>query len=467
MRIFSLIVSIALLLSIETRSQNVGIGTMTPQFKTDIADTSTTTLMRLRNITDVPGSRTLLRLATTTSATISNFNSSFIGNYLPSGGGSAFIIGTASPGLSPGERMRLNEDGNLGIATTDPLARLHLNMATTTNEDAVIIDDDGDPVFRFRRSGSERSYFQLLGNDFKVATSANNEDGRLILRTNGTDRVFILPNGNTGIATNTPAARLHVEGDIIAQDASPGIFFRAPNDPSTIGFMQIIGNNMMVGTGISTTMPLRIFTAGAERAVITSNGLFGFGTTSPGADFHLDFGSSLNFEPVIINFSGGTRQILFRRQNVSFGMMEFAQDVMSLGTTGLDHLVFRTNNTERMRIDQNGRIAMNTFSVPAAYRLAVNGQIICTDITTLPFGSWPDYVFTDDHPRMTLDKLEYYIREHKRLPGIPSAQKIKEEGLQLGSMQRMQMEKIEELTLYILELKKEIDELKKQMKDKN
>jgi hypothetical protein len=220
---------------------------------------------------------------------------------------------------------------------------------------------------------------------------------------------------------------------------------------------------MLFGTGISTTMPLRIYTAGEERAVITNNGLFGFGTGTPGADFHLDFGSSLNFEPMIINFSGGTRQILFRRQNVSFGMMEFAQDVMSLGTTGLDHLTFRTNNSERMRIDQNGRVAINTFSVPAAYRLAVNGQIICTDITTLPFASWPDYVFTDEHPRMKLDQLENYIRTYKHLPGIPSAAQIEKQGLQLGSMQRMQMEKIEELTLYIIELKKEIDDLRKQI----
>jgi hypothetical protein len=443
-----------------TQAQNVGIGTVTPQFRADIADTSTTTLLRLRNITDVVGSRTLLRLATTTSTSVSNFNSSFIGNYLPSGGGSAFIVGTASPNLSPAERMRLNENGNLGIATTDPQARLHLDLTGTTNADAMIIDDDGDPVFRFRRDGSERSYFQLLGEDFKVATTTNNETGRLILRTNGTDRVFVMPNGNTGIGADAPAARLHVEGDIIAEDATPALLFRATGSPSTIAFMQIVGNNMLFGSGISTSMPLRFYTAGEERAVITQNGLLGFGTTSPITDFHLDFGSSLNFEPIIVNFSGGTRQIQFRRQNVAFGMMEFAQDVMSLGTVSTDHLVFRTNSSERMRVDQNGRIAMNTISVPAGYRLAVNGNIICTDITTLPFGSWPDYVFGDNHKRPTLEELQEYIRQHRHLPGLPSATTIEKEGIKLGEMQRLQMEKIEELTLYILELKKEIDALK-------
>lgn len=465
MRILFLIVSIALL-SIETSSQNVGIGTVTPQYKADIADTSVTTLLRLRNITDAPGSRTLLRLATTTSATISNFNSSYIGNYLPSGGGSAFIIGTASSGLSPSERVRVNEDGNIGIATADPLARLHIEMGNTTNEDALIIDDDGDPVVRFRRNASERSFFQLLGEDFKVATSANNETGRLILRTNGTDRVFVTPSGNVGIGEDAPATRLHVAGDIIAQDASPGFFMRAAGDPSTIGFMQVIGNNLMLGTGISTTMPLRLFTAGEERAVITSNGMLGFGTASPITDFHLDFGSSFNFEPVIINFSGGTRQMQFRRQNIPFGMMEFAQDLMSLGTISTDHLVFRTNSTERMRIDMNGRIAINTSSVPGVYRLAVNGQIICTDITTLPFASWPDYVFGNNHRLLSLEELEKFIDRYKHLPGIPSADVIAKDGLRVGEMQRLHMEKIEELTLYIIQLKKEIDGLKIQLANK-
>lgn len=448
---------------IDLPAQNVGIGTLTPQYKTDIADTATTTLLRLRNITDAPGSRTLLRLATSVTSTASNFNSSYIGNYLPSGGGSAFIVGTAEPNLSPSERMRLNEHGNLGIATNDPLARLHLDLTNSSNADAMIIDDDGDPVFRFRRNGSERSYFQLLGDDFRIATSANNDLGQLILRTNGTDRVNIMPNGNTGIGTDAPAARLHVAGDVIAQDASAAFLMRAPGDPSTIGFWQVIGNTMMFGSGISTTMPLRIYTAGEERAVFTGTGLFGFGTTTPGGDFHLDFGSSINFEPVIMNFSGGTRRIQFRRQNVEFGIIEFATDVMSIGTTSQDHFVMRTNGLERMRIDQNGRVGINTFSVPSPYRLAVNGEILCTDITALPFASWPDYVFGEQHKLPSLEEVQAHIRKYGHLPGIPSAATIAKDGLKLGEMQRLQMEKIEELTLYILELKKEIDELRKRV----
>jgi hypothetical protein len=454
-------VLIALLSAILTvQAQNVGIGTVNPSYRMDIADSSATTLLRLRSISDNPGSRTLLRIATATSNTVSNFNSSYIGNERPSGGGSAFIIGTASPNLSPSERLRVSESGLVGIGTPDPAARLHLDMTSTTNEDAVIIDDDTDPVFRFRRSGSERAYFQLLGNDFKMATSANNEDGQLILRTNGTDRFFITPTGNIGIGASTPASRLHVEGDMIVQDLTPSLFFRG-TDNSTTAFFQTLGNNLLVGTAIGTTTPMRFYTAGVERAVINSNGFFGFGIGTPTTDFHLDFSSSFNFEPLTVNFTGGTRQIQFRRQNSPFAFMEMTTDVFSIGTYGADHLTFRTNGTEYMRIQSNGDVAINTNSVPVGYQMAVRGRIICTDVTSLPFDEWPDYVFSPSYKLRPLSELEQYVQTHHRLPGIPSAEEVKKDGIGLGDMQRRQMEKIEELTLYIIELKKEIDLLKK------
>jgi hypothetical protein len=440
-------------------AQNVGIGTATPQFRTDIADSSATTLLRLRTITNTPGSRTLVRFATTETSTVQNFNSSFAGNYLPSGGGSAFIIGTASPNLSPVERMRLDQNGFLGIGTADPLARLHLDMTTTTNSDAIIIDDDADPVVRFRRNGTDLGFFQFLDNDFKMGTSVNNDLGQLILRTNGTDRVFVNPNGNTGIGINSPAARLHVSGDIIAEDASPSLLFRA-TDGSTTGFFQTVGNNLLLGSAINTTTPLRFYTAGVERAIINSNGFFGYGTSSPQGDFHLDFGNSFNFEPIIANFTGGTRQIQFRRQNSPFAYMEFAQDMLSIGMYEQDNISFRTDDAERMRIGSNGKVSINTISTPGSYHLGVNGWIICTDITTLPFNQWPDYVFSPSYKLKPLNELEQYVRQNQHLPGIPSAEEIKKNGTGLGEMQRLQMEKIEELTLYILELKKEIDQLK-------
>jgi hypothetical protein len=62
---------------------------------------------------------------------------------------------------------------------------------------------------------------------------------------------------------------------------------------------------------------------------------------------------------------------------------------------------------------------------------------------------------------LTLPQLEVYLKENKHLPNIPSAKEIESDGQHLGEIQRKMLEKIEELSLYVIELKKEIDSIKK------
>lgn len=73
---------------------------------------------------------------------------------------------------------------------------------------------------------------------------------------------------------------------------------------------------------------------------------------------------------------------------------------------------------------------------------------------------WPDYVFGGDYRPMPLNELEAYLNENSHLPGVPSAETVEKEGADLGEMNRVLIEKIEELTLYIIDLQKQIDELK-------
>ena len=68
---------------------------------------------------------------------------------------------------------------------------------------------------------------------------------------------------------------------------------------------------------------------------------------------------------------------------------------------------------------------------------------------------FPDYVFEDGYELMELDSLERYVHENHRLPGMPSAKEIEENDANLGELVRLQQEKIEELTLYLIELSKE------------
>jgi hypothetical protein len=86
--------------------------------------------------------------------------------------------------------------------------------------------------------------------------------------------------------------------------------------------------------------------------------------------------------------------------------------------------------------------------------LAVNGTIVCKEIVATLSG-WPDYVFHEDYRPLPLDQVEQYIRENGHLPGVPSAAEVVQGGVKLGEMQAVLLRKVEELTLHVIELRKQ------------
>ncbi|MBS1651606.1 MAG: hypothetical protein JSU07_06300 [Bacteroidetes bacterium] len=97
--------------------------------------------------------------------------------------------------------------------------------------------------------------------------------------------------------------------------------------------------------------------------------------------------------------------------------------------------------------------------------LNIYGKTVSTEVVVTQ-QNWADYVFANNYPLKSLNDVEQYIKEHKHLPNVPSQEEIQNEGLNLGEINKVQMEKIEELTLYIIALKKELDELKKEVRKK-
>ena len=92
------------------------------------------------------------------------------------------------------------------------------------------------------------------------------------------------------------------------------------------------------------------------------------------------------------------------------------------------------------------------------YKFSVNGNIRSKEVVVE--NGWADYVFDKEYKLLSLEEVEEFVRDNKHLPNIPSAREIEEKGLALGDLQKRMMEKIEELTLYIIQLKRDIDELK-------
>ena len=139
-----------------------------------------------------------------------------------------------------------------------------------------------------------------------------------------------------------------------------------------------------------------------------------------------------------------------------------------LGTKTAYPLYFITGNTTRMIIASSGNIGIGTDNPQE--RLSVDGCILAKNVKINTSSNyWPDYVFSPNYKLMSLNELEEYILNNKHLPGIISAAEVKKQGdVDIGEMNLKLLEKIEELTIYIIELQKqvemqqiEIDELKR------
>ena len=113
-----------------------------------------------------------------------------------------------------------------------------------------------------------------------------------------------------------------------------------------------------------------------------------------------------------------------------------------------------------MTILHNGNIGIGVTEPNE--KLVVNGRICATDVYVQLFGSpcWGDYVFSDNYELTNLNELEQFIKENKHLPDIPSTTEVETNGIQLGEMQGKLLRKIEELTLYVIQLKKDNESLK-------
>jgi len=151
-------------------------------------------------------------------------------------------------------------------------------------------------------------------------------------------------------------------------------------------------------------------------------------------------------------YGGGAGAIFY---NGNGGGMYFC---ISPSSTGID-----TNidwGGVKMFINRAGQVGVGTTSIPSGYKLAVDGKAIVEEVQVASTGNWPDYVFTDTYKLNSLSEVSTFITENGHLPNIPTAKEVKENGIKLGEMNAKLLEKVEELTLYLIEQSKQINALK-------
>lgn len=107
----------------------------------------------------------------------------------------------------------------------------------------------------------------------------------------------------------------------------------------------------------------------------------------------------------------------------------------------------------------NGNVGINTTNPHEL--LSVNGTILAKQVkVSTQAADWPDYVFSKNYNLKNIYDIESFIKTNKHLPDVPSAKSVEENGVDLGKMNKILLQKVEELTLYLIQQQKEIDILK-------
>lgn len=213
---------------------------------------------------------------------------------------------------------------------------------------------------------------------------------------------------------------------------------------------QWIGNN-------NTTDPIR---RTGNVAIGDANGLLGnFSVvkTTDHAGFTLEAGNQKN--PYFDFLEGG----VLRNSTYWDGPADVFR-FRNFGSFPFIFSVFTTSEIELMRIKGDGNVGIGTSLAnnPNNYKLAVKGKIGAQEVQVENTSTtWADYVFEPDYKLLSLSEVEKFVKLNKHLPEIPSAEEIRINGHKLGEMDVLLLKKVEELTLYVIELRKEIEEIKK------
>ena len=129
------------------------------------------------------------------------------------------------------------------------------------------------------------------------------------------------------------------------------------------------------------------------------------------------------------------------------------------GNVFMGHKVGAQSDVSNQLMIGNGEFSPLVLGNFEARTFGVDGEIITREIT-VDYDNWPDYVFSRDYKLRPLQELEKFLDENKHLPGVPSQDEIHADGINLGEMDATLLQKIEELTLYMIELRKENEDLK-------
>ena len=253
-------------------------------------------------------------------------------------------------------------------------------------------------------------------------------------------------NANVGIGTSSPSAKLHV----VTNNSTGGLLINGVN-----------GGPGPVGGGTSTTP---YFVKGllnnAQYLFIDATGHADFG---PGLGSYSNANTYLNVRQNFGVFNDNSRFLKLDYLLQSNGASIMWNNPQSGNTDNNLNFRFGSNSNAAaiMSLSPTGVVGIGTTNFAGGFhKLYVGGSIIAEEVTAKLEADWPDYVFSEDYDMMSNEELSSFIDENGHLPGIPTAAEVSQNGIELAKTEALLLEKIEELTLRLLEMDKELKALK-------
>jgi|GEM_PF-7032381 len=187
-----------------------------------------------------------------------------------------------------------------------------------------------------------------------------------------------------------------------------------------------------------------------ESVTLTPGGLLGVGASNPNSKLHIGGfdmanGIRLGDRGDVANEYSAT----IYTKNSNNGELYF-----NVGKSGIGYgNIFMVPDGGTVCIGPN-------VGYSGSYKLIVDGKIGAREIKVTLSNPWPDYVFGSNYKLKSLYTVEQFIKQNRHLPNMPSAAEVKKnDGINLGEMNAKLLQKVEELTLYLISLKKEVDQL--------
>ncbi len=279
--------------------------------------------------------------------------------------------------------------------------------------------------------------------------------------------------GYVGIGTSTPGAPLQV----VSASGSNGVVIGESNNSTG---KQLILGVVTTGNGYGQIQSVYQNHSFTPLFLNPNGGNIGIGTTL--ASYPLDVVGSIRATSG--NVTRGSSQVYVERgtagadvAGISFAEYGSASTDFFIGHVYADGGVTPNLHISRsstwvnsqgqtvdvpwLTITTAGNVLIaKTSQVNSAYHLDVAGGIRADSVVVNTSGA--DFVFDENYQQMSLDSLSQYLEKHKHLPGISSSEEMKKDGVSVGALQTRLLQKVEELTLYVIEQNKRIEKLEKE-----